>query len=163
MDLFKLRREDPNAQAESAKSLERLLTTSASPSAQPTPSPTSPTTFVAATSPSTTPDQPTMRSESIISEGFHFNGVVKAKNDLRVDGSFEGDVEVRVLVIGQTGSVSGQCRCDSLFIDGRFHGKAECTELHLSAGAVVDGEVTYALLKAQRGAQITGKFMQKKR
>jgi cytoskeletal protein CcmA (bactofilin family) len=163
MDIFKSRRGDPNIETDPAKSLERLFTDSASRSAKPTPSPTSPTAVFATASLSATSDQPNMRSESIISEGFYFNGLVKAKNDLRVDGSFEGDVEVRVLAIGKSGSVSGQCRCDSLLIEGRFNGKAECAELHLSASAVVDGEVTYASINAQRGAQITGKYMQKKR
>jgi cytoskeletal protein CcmA (bactofilin family) len=48
-------------------------------------------------------------------------------------------------------------------IEGRFQGKAECRELHLNAGAVIDGEVTYSVLRAQRGAQITGKYIQKRR
>jgi cytoskeletal protein CcmA (bactofilin family) len=163
MEFFKSRREDLHTETDSANSLERLFTNSASHSSKPTPSPSSPLASVATASRSATSDQPNMRSESIVSEGFYFNGVVKAKNDLRVDGSFEGDIEVRVLAIGQSGSVSGQCRCDSLFIEGRLIGKVECAELHLSAGAVVDGEVTYSLLKAQRGAQLTGKYMQKKR
>lgn len=163
MDLFKMRRETPAAERESARSLEQLL-------ASPAPSPPSdglpePMSMIANT-PSSFDLKPAVstRSESTIAEGFHFNGVVKAPSDLlRVDGALEGEVEVRVLVIGSTGSVSGQCRCDSLVIEGRFQGRAECRELQLHNGSVIDGEVTYAIVRAQRGAQMTGKYAHKKR
>lgn len=163
MDLFKLRRDASAPEGDSARSLEQLL---ASPAPPPTPEPW-PETQSAAASPASSFDPKSAvsaRSESVIAEGFSFNGMVKAPSDLlRVNGSLDGEIDVRVLVVGPSGSVSGQCRCDSLVIDGRFRGRAECRELHLNAGAVVDGEVTYAVLRAQRGAQLTGKYAHKKR
>lgn len=160
MDIFKLRKDDPSSDVEAAKSLERLLTT---PSPSTTATPSTPAASSVSLGGSPNRDANTMRSESVISEGFQFNGVVKAQTDLRVDGTLDGDIDVRSLVIGPNGSVSGQCRCDSLYIDGRFQGKAECRELHLNSGAVVDAEVTYSVLRSQRGAQITGKYIHKKR
>ncbi|MBU3694327.1 MAG: polymer-forming cytoskeletal protein [Rhodocyclaceae bacterium] len=167
MDLFKLRRDGAGSESESARSLEQLLTAPAPlPAAEtkPAPAPAPEEAPPADVQPPTNiASQTPVRSESTIAEGFHFNGVVKAPTDLRVDGTLDGDIEVRSLVVGANGSVSGQCRCDSLFIDGRFHGKAECRELHLNASAVVDGEVTYSVLCAQRGAKMTGKYVYKKR
>ena len=163
MDLFKLRRDASGPESESARSLEQLL---ASPAPSPSPDPwPEPSATTSGSSPSFDPKVATAtRSESVIAEGFHFNGMVKAPSDLlRVNGSLEGEIDVRVLVVGPSGSVSGQCRCDSLVIDGRFRGRAECRELHLNNGAVVDGEVTYSVVRAQRGAQITGKYAHKKR
>jgi len=167
MDLFKLRKDGSSSEAEAAKSLERLLTNPA-PSAADTSSKPASTLSSASTVAGVTLGTPnwdiaTMRAESVISEGFQFNGIVRAQTDLRVDGTLDGDVDVRALLIGPTGSVIGQCRCDTLFIDGRFQGKAECRELHLHASAVVDGDVTYSVLRVQRGAKVTGKYVQKKR
>ena len=161
MDLFKLRREGPPA-ATPVNSLEELLSTPTPADPLPSPEPAVFSTPVVS-EPTPIKAQVAMRSESVITEGFHFNGVVKALTDLRVDGTLDGDIEVKSLVIGGTGAVSGQCRCDVLMIEGRFQGKAECRELHLNAGAVIDGEVTYSVLRAQRGAQITGKYIQKRR
>ncbi len=163
MDLFKMRREAPAAEREAARSLEQLLV-------NPAPSPPSDelpeSMSMIANTPSSFDLKPAVgvRPESLIAGGFHFNGVVKAPSDLlRVDGALEGEVEVRVLIIGATGSVSGQCRCDSLVVEGRFHGRAECRELQVHNGAVIDGEVIYAVVRAQRGAQMTGKYAHKKR
>lgn len=162
MDLFKLRRDASGPESESARSLEQLLASPApspSPDAWPEASATT-----SSPSPAFDPKVAATRSESVIAEGFHFNGMVKASADLlRVNGSLDGEIDVRVLVIGPSGSVSGQCRCDSLVIDGRFRGRAECRELHVNSGAVIDGEVTYSVVRAQRGAQLTGKYANKKR
>jgi len=168
MDLFKLRRDGSSSESDPSRSLEKLLTTPLPPppaTSPESPPPPPPVVNPAATASESTsfPELPAMRSESVISEGFHFNGVIKSPTDLRVDGTLEGDIDVRSLVIGKSGSVSGQCRCDLLHIEGGFQGKAECRELHLATGSAVDGEVTYSVLRAQRGAQITGKYIHRTR
>lgn len=110
------------------------------------------------------PSSDAPKRTSVIAEGFSFNGVFKAPSgELRVEGSVEGDIEVNAVYIGRSGLVDGQCRCDTLTVHGRFEGKAECRELHLNAESKVNGEITYSVLRAQRGAQMTGKFTHKKK
>jgi cytoskeletal protein CcmA (bactofilin family) len=96
-----------------------------------------------------------------VSEGSEINGVIKSSANLRVDGKFDGEIHVRMLVIGPSGMVSGHCYCESLLVMGRFKGEIECRELQINAGARVDGSVGYVVMRAERGAELTGKYLAK--
>jgi len=165
MDLFKLRRDGAGGETEATSSLEALLTA-------PVPSPSRSSSEQTAPPPALGAgvsqgfggfsQDHAPGPGTIISEGCQINGVVKSNGNLRVDGKFDGEVDVRSLVIGPTGVLSGQCRCDSLLVIGRFRGEVDCRELQISAGAVVDGDITYAVMRADRGAELIGTYSTKK-
>lgn len=167
MDLFKLRREASRSDADSDGSLESLFSIQAPPALT--------SNNEAAGSPATAafigsamsqelsqlPQGHALGSGSVVSEGSEINGVIKSSANLRVDGKFDGEIHVRMLVIGPSGMVSGHCYCESLLLMGRFKGEIECREIQINAGAWVDGSVGYVVMRAERGAELTGKFLAK--
>jgi cytoskeletal protein CcmA (bactofilin family) len=101
-----------------------------------------------------TPNKPT-----IISEGCRIEGKVLSADVMYVEGAVVGQLESVNLTIGQNGQVSGDIKCRSLSILGRFEGHAECDELSLGSHAVVNATLRYKQLKAALGAVIQGDLL----
>ncbi len=70
------------------------------------------------------------RAINRIVEGTVFRGTVESEGSFRVDGSFEGDLNIQGrLVIGVQGSVMGVVRCGQCEVEGRMEGDVTVQEL----------------------------------
>ena len=58
-----------------------------------------------------------------IVEGTNIEGTVNANSDIRVDGAIKGKLfcDAKV-IIGPTGKVDGEIRCENAVIEGKFEG-----------------------------------------
>jgi cytoskeletal protein CcmA (bactofilin family) len=83
-----------------------------------------------------------------------FNGSIKAKTDIRIDGILEGDVEtVGRVIIGKEASVKGKILCANADIEGVFKGNLTVSgTLSLKTGSNVEGEVFIQKLIVDSGA-----------
>ena len=83
-----------------------------------------------------------------------FNGSIKAKTDIRIDGILEGDVEtVGRVIIGKEASVEGKILCANADIEGVFKGNLTVSgTLSLKTGSNVEGEVFIQKLIVDSGA-----------
>jgi len=83
-----------------------------------------------------------------------FNGSIKAKTDIRIDGILEGDVEtVGRIIIGKEASVKGKILCANADIEGVFKGNLTVSgTLSLKTGSNVEGEVFIQKLIVDSGA-----------
>ena len=83
-----------------------------------------------------------------------FNGSIKAKTDIRIDGILEGDVEtVGRVIIGKEASVKGKILCANADIEGVFKGNLTVSgPLSLKTGSNVEGEVFIQKLIVDSGA-----------
>ena len=90
--------------------------------------------------------------------GTQVNGTIKASSDIRIDGSLEGDLECSSkLIIGQSGVVQGEVKCQNALIEGSFDGTLVVQEmLQIKSTANVKGSITYNQLEVEAGASVNG-------
>jgi cytoskeletal protein CcmA (bactofilin family) len=88
-------------------------------------------------------------------KGTVIEGTVRCDSDLRVDGTIKGKLSCQSkVIIGPTGAVEGEIRCQNAVIEGTFKGTLYVTELlNVRETAEVDGEITTNKLIVQSGAK----------
>jgi cytoskeletal protein CcmA (bactofilin family) len=88
-------------------------------------------------------------------KGTVIEGTVRCDSDLRVDGTIKGKLSCQSkVIIGPTGMVDGEIRCQNAVIEGAFKGKLYVTELlNVRESAEVDGEIVTNKLIVQSGAK----------
>ncbi len=88
-------------------------------------------------------------------KGTVVEGSIRCENDLRIDGTIKGNLSCdSKVIIGPTGVVDGEIRCQNAVIEGRFKGKMNVTELlNIRETASVEGEITTNKLLVQSGAR----------
>jgi cytoskeletal protein CcmA (bactofilin family) len=101
-----------------------------------------------------TPSSPTGALNALV-KGTVVEGNVLCDSDLRVDGTIKGKLNCQAkVIIGPTGAVEGEIRCQNAVIEGRFKGNLHVTELlNVRETAEVDGEIVTNKLLVQSGAR----------
>jgi len=92
-----------------------------------------------------------------IVEGTAIKGDIVSQADFRLDGQLTGNfISQGRIVIGPAGSVTGDIKCKTADIEGRFNGKIEVEELlSIKAKAHINGEVIAGKLAVEPGAVFT--------
>ncbi|MEQ8703015.1 MAG: polymer-forming cytoskeletal protein [Phaeodactylibacter sp.] len=87
-------------------------------------------------------------------KGTVVEGTVKSESDIRIDGTIKGKLVCDAkVIIGPTGYVEGEIRCQNAVVEGKFEGTLEVSALlNVRESAVVSGEVTTEKLIVQSGA-----------
>lgn len=102
--------------------------------------------------------------KSLIAEGTQIDGHLQFSEGLRVDGTIIGNVQARaegasILVISETGAVTGEVRADHIIINGSVTGPVHAANLlELQPKARIHGDVQYAALEMHQGALIDGQL-----
>lgn len=93
-----------------------------------------------------------------IVEGTRFKGEISCESNIRIDGTFEGELSTKGrLVVGPQGSLKGTVVCQNCEVEGKLEGRLSVEELlSLKASASVDGEIHYGKLSIEPGAALTG-------
>lgn len=86
--------------------------------------------------------------------GTNIEGTVKSEKDIRVDGRIIGTLHCDAkVVIGPTGVIEGEIRCENAVIEGKFKGKLFVQDLlNIRETAEVNGDVHTGKLIVQSGA-----------
>ena len=87
-------------------------------------------------------------------KGTVVEGTVKSESDIRIDGTIKGKLfcDAKV-IIGPTGYVEGEIRCQNAVIEGKFEGNLHVAELlNIREAATISGEVATNKLIVQSGA-----------
>ena len=82
-------------------------------------------------------------------------GTITAENDFRVDGKIKGTLICKAkVIVGPTGVIEGEVRCQNAMIEGRLDGKIAVSELlNVRDTAKINGEVKTNKLIVQAGAE----------
>jgi len=98
-----------------------------------------------------------------IVEGTSIKGDIVSHADFRLDGELVGNFTTKgKIVIGPAGSVTGDIRCKSADIEGRFNGKIEVAEmLNVKSKAHIIGEVITGKLSVEPGAEFSASCVMK--
>lgn len=101
---------------------------------------------------------------TLIAPGTKVEGDVHFDNQLFVKGEVRGNIIAEKaeaqLVISPEGLVAGEVKAPNVVINGRVEGDVHATQrLELAAGAQVKGDLFYALIEMQLGAQVQGRLV----
>lgn len=99
-----------------------------------------------------------LSSTNIIATGTQISGSLNTINDLRIDGSIDGNVSAQSkIVIGPNGIVNGDLSCAEALIEGKIEGNILCKGfLHIRATAKIDGNMDCTGLIVEDGAYFNG-------
>ena len=98
---------------------------------------------------------------TIIGGGAVLEAVRLTGNDsVRIDGIYRGNIDIEgSLVLGDTGSVTGDISAKYIVIAGRVNGNIRCESmLHFASTARVTGDIETQALIVDEGSQISGQY-----
>lgn len=97
---------------------------------------------------------PTSASTNSLTQGTSIEGNLHADFDIRIDGTLNGNLTCKgKVVIGPTGFISGDVRCENAVIEGKFEGILQVFDvLHVKETAQVQGDVSTSKLIVQPGS-----------
>lgn len=98
------------------------------------------------------------RTETTIGANTSFTGTLKSDGNIRIDGSFEGELEVLGdLIIGATGRVIASVRATNIHVSGAVKGELVATDqLQISSSGKVWGDITATALQIEPGGVFRG-------
>jgi cytoskeletal protein CcmA (bactofilin family) len=111
----------------------------------------------------TTPYTELLGKTNRIVEGTTIKGDIDTQTDFRLDGTLVGNFKTTgKLVIGPTGSITGDVICNNADIEGIFNGNIQVNDmLNVKAKAVIHGEVTVGKLSVEPGADFSATCIMK--
>lgn len=93
---------------------------------------------------------------SIISPDLKIIGNVTSSGDIQIDGSIEGDVESRSVVVGEGAKVEGAVIAETARISGAVNGQIQAKSVTLDRTAEVLGDIVHGSLIMEAGAFLEG-------
>lgn len=104
-------------------------------------------------------DNEALQSYNVLGSGTQVKGTLTSNGNLRIDGSFEGDLSIEgKLVVGNAGSLVGTVNCAAAEIEGRVKTEKMNVSglLSLKSTSVFEGEITIQKLYIEQGAAFNG-------
>jgi len=107
---------------------------------------------------STTPVTPTERVTSVLGPGLTWSGSLRGSGGVRIEGVFEGEINVRgLVVIGESGKVTcEELRANSVVVAGTLRGNILAEKLEIRSTGRVWGDVTVVSFSTEEGAFLRG-------
>ena len=97
--------------------------------------------------------------ESFIGPGTEFQGELKVKGTLRVEGQFDGKVNAPIVILGETGVMKGEVSAKKIIIGGKVEGNLRVREtVEIKATGKVLGDIFTKKISVTEGAKINGKI-----
>jgi cytoskeletal protein CcmA (bactofilin family) len=102
--------------------------------------------------------------KSLIADGTSIEGNLAFSDGLRVEGTIVGDViaaeaSSSILVIADSGSITGAITADHIIINGAVRGPIHARRmLELQPKARIEGDIEYSALEMHQGALIAGQL-----
>jgi len=100
------------------------------------------------------------RVTSVIGPGINWKGDLKGKGGVRIEGTLEGDISMRgLVVIGESGRVTcEQIKADTLVVAGIVKANILATRLEIRATGRVWGDVVTTSFSTEDGAFLRGQI-----
>jgi cytoskeletal protein CcmA (bactofilin family) len=105
-------------------------------------------------------DAPKTGEFAHIGKSVVIKGEVSGSEDLYVDGSVEGKIELRnhSLTVGPNGNIKADVTAKAVLIQGKLDGSVNASDrVELRKAAVVNGDVTTQRIAIEEGAFLKGK------
>jgi cytoskeletal protein CcmA (bactofilin family) len=111
------------------------------------------------TTPVTVSTGPVERVTTVLGPGINWKGDLRGKGGVRIEGTLEGEIAVRGLVIiGETGRVTCETfKAGTVIVAGSVNGQIVAEKLEIRATGRVYGDVTVQSFSTEEGAFLRGK------
>lgn len=108
---------------------------------------------------------PTERVTSVLGTGINWQGNLRGSGGIRIEGTFEGDIAIRgLVVVGETGRVTcTEMRANTVIVAGSVRGNILAEKLEIRATGRVWGDVTTAAFATEEGAFLRGQVRMEER
>lgn len=102
--------------------------------------------------------KPVVRSSppSIISADLKIVGDLSSDGEIQVDGTIDGDIRTKSLLVGETANIKGEIVADSVHVHGSVNGQIKSRAVNLAKTAHVVGDVLHEDLSIETGAFLEG-------
>lgn len=95
--------------------------------------------------------------ETVIGAGTRFQGNIRSKGFVRIDGTVEGGVSAEGVIVGEKAQINGDIVAKSVFVAGRVTGNVTAANaLELQPKGQITGDVRAAQLSIAEGALFEG-------
>jgi cytoskeletal protein CcmA (bactofilin family) len=113
----------------------------------------------------TTSQAPIERVTSVLGPGINWKGNLRGSGGVRIEGSFEGEINIRgLVVIGETGRVSCELmQANSVIVAGAVKGNITAEKLEIRSTGRVWGDVTTVAFSTEEGAFLRGQVRMEER
>lgn len=101
-------------------------------------------------------EQPSKSVPSIISSDLTITGDLVSGGEIQIDGTVEGDISCKALIIGVQGTVTGEIEAESVRLHGQVNGQLRAKTVYLAATARMVGDITHESLAIEPGAFMEG-------
>jgi len=108
---------------------------------------------------------PIERVTSVLGPGINWKGDLRGSGGVRIEGSFEGEINIRgLVVIGETGRVSCEMmQANSVIVAGAVKGNITAEKLEIRSTGRVWGDVTTVAFATEEGAFLRGQVRMEER
>ena len=94
---------------------------------------------------------------SYVGESMQVEGNLECPGTVDVAGLINGDVNVKEMIVFETGSIKGNLTVKKITINGHIEGQVIADEISLGSNSVIKGDITFKTsLKTEEGAEIDG-------
>ena len=106
---------------------------------------------------------PARTAPSLISADLKIRGNLNNPGEVHFDGTIEGDIICRKLIVGETASITGHVEANEVVIRGKVTGRVKAHSVQLAKTANVTGDIWHDTLVIEAGAFLEGHCIGKAR
>jgi cytoskeletal protein CcmA (bactofilin family) len=108
---------------------------------------------------------PIERITSVLGPGINWKGNLRGNGGIRIEGSFEGEITIRgMVVVGETGRVQTKNLCsNTVIVAGTVNGNITAERLDIRSTGRVWGDVTVSAFTTEEGAFLRGQVRMEER
>ena len=100
---------------------------------------------------------------SLISSSMYIKGSVKSDTEIYVDGTIDGDISCKTLIVGINGKIkSSSIEVEKIVVHGNLDGNINAVSVYLGASARINGNISHKDISIENGAFINGDLKQKR-
>jgi len=100
--------------------------------------------------------EPRPPAPSILSSDLGVVGDVNSKGEIQVDGMIQGDIDTKILLVGESANIKGSITADTVNVHGKITGHIKARSVSLSKTAHVIGDIHHEDLSIEKGAFLEG-------
>ena len=98
----------------------------------------------------------TQPARAVINAGLHIKGDLETDGEVQIDGQVTGKVSCAHLMVGTDGAIIGDVDAKEVVIRGKVNGTIRTARLALLETAHVVGDIFYATMSMEEGANFVG-------
>jgi len=98
-------------------------------------------------------------SSLMIGDGVSITGSIKAKDEVTIQGTVEGDIECLTLNVSKNGNIKGKIKSNTLIVEGIVDGEINIKDLiNIKSDGMVSGKIYYGSIQITEGGKLIGEI-----